>query len=84
MPNDTLPEINPAQRYSAALDCVNLINDRISAALPNQTAEQRWDDVDRNVRHLEIAVGWDIWTTEDLAPLNNAISSGREWLSASP
>ena len=66
MPTDTLPEVNPAKRYSAALDSVNLINDRIAAALPDQTSEQRRSDIDRNVEHLKIAVAWDIWTTEDL------------------
>lgn len=49
MPTDTLPEVNPAKRYSAALDSVNLINDRIAAALPDQTSEQRRSDIDRNV-----------------------------------
>jgi len=82
MPTDTLPEVNPAKRYSAALDSVNLINDRIAAALPDQTSEQRRSDIDRNVEHLKIAVAWDIWTTEDLAPLNNAIASGTAWLAA--
>jgi len=82
MPTDTLPEVNPAKRYSAALDSVSLINDRIAAALPDQTSEQRRSDIDRNVEHLKIAVAWDIWTTEDLTPLNNAIASGTAWLAA--
>ena len=84
MPTDTLPEVNPAKRYSAALDSVNLINDRIAAALPDQTSEQRRSDIDRNVEHLKIAVGWDIWTTEDLTPLHQAISSGESWLGQNP
>ena len=84
MPTDTLPEVNPAKRYSAALDSVNLINDRIAAALPDQTSEQRRSDIDRNVEHLKIAVGWDIWTTEDLTPLHQAISSGENWLGQNP
>jgi len=32
--------------------------------------------VDRNVDHLEIMVAKDFWTTEDLTPLNNAITAG--------
>jgi len=84
MPTETLPEINPAKRYSAALDSVNLINERIASALPDQTAEQRRSDIDRNVEHLKIAVAWDIWTDEDLTPLNNAISNGENWLSSNP
>lgn len=84
MPNETMPEINQAKRYSAALDSVNLINDRIASALPDQTAEQRKSDIERNVEHLKLAVAWDIWTTEDLTPINNAIPSGEAWLSSNP
>lgn len=85
MPTEiTLPEINPAKRYSAALDSVNLIADRLAAPLDNQTHEQRRGDVDRNVEHLKLAVGWDIWTNEDLAPLHSAIQSGTSWLENHP
>lgn len=84
MPTETLPEINPAKRYSAALDSVNLINDRISAAQENQSEAQRKSDIERNVEHLKLAVAWDIWTDEDLTPLNNAITNGENWLSSNP
>ena len=84
MPTETLPEINPAKRYSAALDSVNLINDRISAAQENQSEAQRKSDIERNVEHLKLAVAWDIWADEDLTPLNNAISNGENWLSSNP
>lgn len=72
---------SPAKRYSAALDSVNLINARILAPQENQTQEQRTSDIERNVEHLKIAVAWDIWTAEDLSPLNSAITSGSNWLS---
>ena len=84
MPTETLPEINPAKRYSAALDSVNLINDRIAAAQDNQSEAQRKSDIERNVEHLKLAVAWDIWTDEDLTPLNNAITNGENWLSSNP
>ena len=84
MPTETLPEINPAKRYSAALDSVNLINDRIAAAQENQSEAQRKSDIERNVEHLKLAVAWDIWTDEDLTPLNNAITNGENWLSSNP
>lgn len=82
MPTETMPEINPAKRYSAALDSVNLINDRIATATSDQTAEQRRSDIERNVEHLKIAASWDIWTNEDLAPINTAIANGQNWLSS--
>jgi|TARA_Y100000015_G_scaffold26963_1_gene26149 hypothetical protein len=62
-----------AQHYSAAMDSVNLINDLM--AQDSRTAEEQ-DTVDRNVDHLEIMVAKDFWTTEDLTPLNNAITAG--------
>ena len=62
-----------AQHYSAAMDSVNLINALM--AKESRTAEEQ-DTVDRNVDHLEIMVNKDFWTTEDLTPLNNAITAG--------
>ena len=64
-----------AQHYSAAMDSVNLINDLM--AQESRTEEEQ-DTVDRNVDHLEIMVAKDFWTTEDLTPLNNAITAGSE------
>ena len=46
----------PAQRYSAALDSVNLISARIAAPQGNQMEEQRRKDIDRNVEHLKLAI----------------------------
>lgn len=62
-----------AQHYSAAMDSVNLINDLM--AQDSRTAEEQ-DTVSRNVEHLEIMVAKDFWTTEDMTPLNNAITAG--------
>ena len=62
-----------AQHYSAAMDSVNLINTLM--AQDSRTTEEQ-DTVDRNVDHLEIMVAKDFWTTEDMAPLNNAITAG--------
>lgn len=69
--NPTAEEI--AQHYSAAMDSVNLINDLM--AQDSRTDEEQ-DTVDRNVDHLMIMVHKDFWTTEDLTPLNNAITAG--------
>lgn len=62
-----------AGHYSAAMDSVNLINTLM--AQDSRTTEEQ-DTVDRNVDHLEIMVAKDFWTTEDLTPLNNAITAG--------
>ena len=70
MENQTPEQI--AQHYSAAMDSVNLLN----AGKPANTSDAEWADcVYRNVKHLKIMVAKDFWTTEDMTPLNAAISS---------
>jgi hypothetical protein len=71
--SDTLTAEEIAEHYSAAMDSVNLINDLM--AQDSRTAEEQ-DTVDRNVDHLQIMVAKSYWTTEDLTPLNNAITAG--------
>ncbi len=74
MPEETLTAAEIAQHYSAALDSVTVITDlmALDARDDDQTAT-----VARNVEHLQIMVAKDYWTTEDLAPLNAAITAGQ-------
>ena len=71
--SDTPTAEKIAGHYSAAMDSVNLINDLM--AQDSRTTEEQ-DTVDRNVDHLQIMVAKDYWTTEDMTPLNNAITAG--------
>ena len=71
--SDTPTAEEIAGHYSAAMDGVNLINDLM--AQDSRTTEEQ-DTVSRNVEHLQIMVAKDYWTTEDLAPLNAAITAG--------
>lgn len=71
--SDTPTAAEIAQHYSACMDSVNLIN-RLMDQDSRDTEEQ--DMVSRNVEHLQIMVAKDFWTTEDLAPLNAAITAG--------
>lgn len=73
MPDNTPTAAEIAQHYSAAMDSVNLINELM--ALDSRDTEQT-GTVSRNVEHLQIMVAKDYWTTEDLAPLNAAITAG--------
>lgn len=67
----------PAQHYAYALDSVNLIN----AIVADDTGYiEPADCVDRNVRHLQIMITKDFWTTEDMAPLNAAITAGLSYV----
>jgi hypothetical protein len=55
------------------MDSVNLINDLMAQ---DSRDDEEQDTVARNVEHLQIMVAKDFWTTEDLTPLNNAITAG--------
>tara|TARA_R110002012_G_scaffold300341_1_gene500077 strand:+ start:665 stop:889 length:225 start_codon:yes stop_codon:yes gene_type:complete len=62
-----------AANYSAALDSVTLITELM--ALDSRDDDQT-ATVARNVEHLQLMVAKDYWTSEDLAPLNAAITAG--------
>ena len=62
-----------AAHYSAALDSVTLITELM--ALDSRDDDQT-ATVARNVEHLQLMVAKDYWTSEDLAPLNAAITAG--------
>lgn len=71
MDNPTPEEI--ARHYSAMMDSVTLIN----SLVPTQEAEAL-DMLDRNVRHLEQMLLNDWWDGYDLAPINGAITAGKQ------
>lgn len=65
-----------ARHYSAALDSVNLINDYLTTPPEGMSAEDVANTISRNVEHLKIMVAKTFWATEDLTPLNDAITAG--------
>ena len=70
-----------AQHYSAMGDSVDLINGIIDGSLmADDTQEDKNDCVDRNVRHIQIMLAKDFWTTEDLQPANDAVTAGQNYL----
>ena len=70
-----------AQHYSAMGDSVDLINGIIDGSMmADDTQEDKNDCVDRNVRHLEIMVAKDFWTSEDMTDANSAITAGQNYL----
>ena len=70
-----------AQHYSAMGDSVDLINGIIDGSqMADDTQEDKNDCVDRNVRHLEIMVAKDFWTSEDMTASNAAITAGQNYL----
>ncbi len=77
MPPETLTAAEIAQNYNASLDSVTLINTYVAMATADRP-EDYADTVKRNVDHLEIMVAKDYWTTEDMKPLTDAITAGKE------
>ena len=70
-----------AQHHSAMLDSVDLINGIIDGSkMADDTQEDKNDCVDRNVRHLEIMVAKDFWTTENMDNVNAAITAGKNYI----
>ena len=70
-----------AKHYSAMGDSVDLINGIIDGSMmADDTQEDKNDCVDRNVRHLEIMVAKDFWTTEDMTSANSAITAGKNYI----
>jgi len=60
---------------------VDLINGIIDGSLmADDTQEDKNDCVDRNVRHLEIMVAKDFWTTENMDNVNAAITAGKNYI----
>ena len=71
MDNPTPEQI--ARHYSAMLESVHLINSLVSTADVDDL-----DTLDRNVRHLEQTLLNDWWAGYDLAPINAAITAGKQ------
>jgi hypothetical protein len=80
---DDLTTEQVQQHYTAMGHSVALINDIIAGdAMADDTAEDKQDCVDRNVRHLEIMVAKDFWTDEDMTETNDAIVAGKAYVAS--
>jgi len=79
--NEEITSAEIQQHYSAMGDSVNLINGIIDGSqMADDTQEDKNDCVDRNVRHLEIMVAKDFWTTENMDNVNAAITAGKNYI----
>ena len=74
MPEETLTAEQIQAHYDAALDSVTVITDLM--ALDSRDDDQA-ATVARNVEHLQLMVAKDYWTSQDMAPLNAAITAGQ-------
>ena len=74
MPEETLTAEQIQAHYDAALNSVTVITDLM--ALDTRDNDQT-AIVARNVEHLQLMVAKDYWTSQDMAPLNAAITAGQ-------
>lgn len=71
-----------AQHYTSMGHSVDLINAIIAGeAMSEEDDAEKQACVDRNVRHLELMVAKDFWTTEDMTAVNAAIAAGNGYTS---
>jgi len=69
------------QHYNAMLDSVMVISAIINGSeMTEADQEDKIDAVDRNVRHLQIMLERDFWTTEDMTPVNAAVAAGTAYI----
>ena len=47
-----------------------------AAKMVDSTAEDKQESIDSCVEHLQLMVGKDYWTDEDMSPVNAAITAG--------
>ena len=67
---EEITEEQIAQNYSACLDSVNLLD----RGQPEDMSNIDWKDCEsRNVRHLELMLTKDYWTTENMNVIKAAI-----------
>jgi hypothetical protein len=79
MENQTPEQI--AQHYKAMLDSVWLISAVLAGEqMTGQSDTDKKDTINRNVKHLELMVAKNFWTTEDMTPVNTAIAAGNAYI----
>jgi len=72
-----------AQDFTAMGHSVDLINGIIDGSkMIDESAEEKNDCVDRNVKHLEIMVAKDYWTDESMTASNSAITAGKAYIAS--
>jgi len=70
-----------ASKYSKLSHSIELVLGIIEGErLSNEPLEEKRKSVADNVKHLELMVTKDFWTTEDLEPSNAAITAGNNYL----
>jgi len=69
-----------AANYEGMLHAVQAITDVVDGnTLSKFNNDNKQDYVDRNVTHLERLKTRDYWTTEDMSPIDAAITAGKAW-----
>lgn len=84
-PDESLTAEEIADVYNRSTSVVNVVNELVavdSADEEDFDTTNRLVNISRAVHHLENLVALDVWTTEDMTSINNAITTGNTFLSA--
>ncbi len=66
-----------AANYAAMIVVSGRINKIVAGTkMANSAAEDKQESIDSCVAHLQLMVGKDYWTDEDMSPVNAAITAG--------
>lgn len=66
-----------SQHYKALCHSVDLINGILAGEkMVEADFAEKQNCIKRNVEHLEVMIGKDFWTDEDMAPIDAAIAAG--------
>tara|TARA_R110000803_G_scaffold40835_2_gene87974 strand:- start:123 stop:359 length:237 start_codon:yes stop_codon:yes gene_type:complete len=66
-----------AANYAAMIVVSGRINKIVAGTkMVDSTAEDKQESIDSCVEHLQLMVGKDYWTDEDMSPVNAAITAG--------
>ena len=66
-----------AKHFMRMKNSVDLINKAIATS---DTDIETIDVINRNVKHLELMLTEDFWTTEDMSDVNAAITAGNAYI----
>lgn len=66
----------PSPMYTSAMQSVELINRLLDKPMRNASD---FRSLKNNSEHLSLVLGYDIWTTEDLQPLRDAVDRYKSW-----
>lgn len=77
-PEPTKEEVD--RHYTALVDSVSVVLNRVSVKPAFMTEEERVDDIRRNVQHMEVMAAKTFWGDHDMDIVKTCIAKGNAFL----